>query len=181
MKEKKEKKDVTAEEQIEKLAADVEHWKNEYYRAYADMQNLRKQIEADHKNAIKYRAEGFVADMLPILDGFHMALQNPPSSEEMKNFLIGFEFIYRNLVSVLENEGVKELAPKVGDEFDPQFMQAMETQETDGEPNKVLKVVTCGYKLHEHLIRPSMVVVSIKKEQKDENKQENSDSPKADA
>jgi len=61
-------------DQVQKLTADVEHWKNEYYRAYADMQNLRKIIEADHRQAIKYRAEGFVGELLPILDGFHLAL-----------------------------------------------------------------------------------------------------------
>ena len=136
------------------------------------MQNLRKQIEADHHNAMKYRIEGFVADLLPILDSFHIALQNEASSQEMKNFLTGFEYIYKNLVSVLDNEGVKEIEPKVGDEFDPNIMQALETKVDENNPNKVLKVVTKGYKLHERLIRPSMVVVSIK-ENKEEKPEEN--------
>ena len=92
-------------DKIAKLNADLEHWKNEYYRAYADMQNLRKQVEKEHREAIRYRAVGFIENLLPILDGFHMALQAEVKSEEMKNFLIGFEFIYRNLLSVLENEG----------------------------------------------------------------------------
>ena len=122
------KKEKTSEkDELTKLSADLEHWKNEYYRAYADMQNLRKQVEKDHREALKYRAEGFIEDLLPILDGFHMALQNEASTPEMKNFLVGFEFIYRNLVSVLENEGVSEVSPKVGDQFDPQTMQALET------------------------------------------------------
>ena len=111
----KEKKTNAEAEKLAKLNADLEHWKNEYYRAYADMQNLRKQVEKDHREAIKYRAEGFIDNLLPILDGFHMALQVEATSQEMKNFLVGFEFIYRNLVSVLENEGVSEIAPKVGD------------------------------------------------------------------
>ena len=154
----------TNDEKLAKLNADLEHWKNEYYRAYADMQNLRKQVEKDHREAIRYRAAGFVENLLPILDGFHMALQAEAKSEEMKNFLIGFEFIYRNLVSVLENEGVSEISPKVGDKFDPSTMQAIETVYEEGcEPNKVLKVNVKGYKLHEHLIRPSIVVVSTNK------------------
>lgn len=163
-------------EKIAKLNADLEHWKNEYYRAYADMQNLRKQVEKDHREAIRYRASGFVENLLPILDGFHMALQGEAKSEEMKNFLVGFEFIYRNLVSVLENEGVKEFCPKIGDEFDPNTMQAIETVETEDKPNKVLKVNVKGYMLHERLIRPSIVVVSKNKEQeiKKPNKEEKS-------
>lgn len=180
MKEKEKK--TNNDEKIEKLTADLEHWKNEYYRAYADMQNLRKQVEKEHKEAIRYRAEGFIENLLPILDGFHMALSNEASTPEMKNFLVGFQFIYRNLVSVLENEGVQELAPKVGDEFNPDTMQAIETKFDEGEPNKVLKVNVKGYKLHERLIRPSIVVVSTNKveEPNKENKEEN-ESPKMDA
>lgn len=134
------------------------------------MQNLRKSIEKDHHEAIRYRAEGFISNLLPILDGFHMALQHEASSEEMKNFLTGFEYIYRNLVNVLEQEGVTEFAPKLGDEFDANYMQALETQFDEGKPNKVLKVLTNGYKLHEHLVRPAMVIVSTnKKDEKKEN------------
>lgn len=172
----KEKKNEN--EKIAKLSADLEHWKNEYYRAYADMQNLRKQVEKDHREAIRYRASGFVENLLPILDGFHMALQGEAKNEEMKNFLVGFEFIYRNLVSVLENEGVKEISPKIGDEFNPETMQAIEAVEGEGEPNKVLKVNVKGYMLHERLIRPSIVVVSTNK--KEQPKSENNN-PKMDA
>lgn len=168
-------------DELEKAKSDVEHWKNEYYRAYADMQNLRKHIEADHREAIKYRAEGFVGELLPILDGFHMALNAKVSSEEMKNFLTGFEFIYRNLVNVLENEGVKEFSPNIGDEFDPSYMQAIETEVNEKDPNKIVKVVTKGYKLHEHLIRPAMVVVTIKEKNENINEKEDNDIDKIDA
>lgn len=165
-------------EQIEKLSADLEHWKNEYYRAYADMQNLRKRVEADHRDAMKYRLEGFVGDLLPILDGFSMALQNEPSSIKMKNFLTGFEYIYRNLVTVLENEGVKEISPKINDKFDPSLMQAVETVVDEKNPDKITKVITKGYMLHEHLVRPAMVIVSVK-EKIDDKKIDNS--PEMDA
>ena len=135
------------------------------------MKNLRDAIEKDHREMVKYRAAGFVEDLLPILDGFHMALSCEIKSQEMQNFLTGFEFIYRNMVSVLENEGVNEVSPKVGDKFDPSVMQALETKFDEGEPNRVLKVNVKGYKLHDRLIRPAIVVVSTNK--KDEEKQEN--------
>lgn len=158
------KQEPSLEEENAKLKEEVEKYKNEYYRAYADMQNLRKIVEKDHKEAIKYRAEGFVNDLLPILDGFHMALSANVKTDEMKAFLTGFEFIYRNLVTVLENNGVTELSPKIGDNFDPVTMQALETREDENYPeNKVLEIKVKGYKLHDHLVRPSIVVVSGKK------------------
>ena len=144
------------------------------------MKNLRDSIEKDHREVLKYRAAGFIEDLLPILDGFHMALSIETTSQEMKNFLTGFEFIYRNMVSVLENEGVNEVSPKVGDVFDPHTMSALETQYDEGEPNRVLKVNAKGYKLHDRLIRPAIVVVSTNK--KDEEKEENTnESSKMDA
>ena len=168
------------ENKLEKLKADCEHWKNEYYRAYADMKNLRDSIEKDHREIIKYRAAGFVENLLPILDGFHMALSCETTSQEMKNFIIGFEFIYRNMVSVLENEGVSEVSPKVGDVFDPNTMSALETKFDEGKPNRVLVVKANGYKLHDRLIRPAIVVVSTdKKDEPKENK--NDESSKMDA
>ena len=57
---KEEKKLAELEEQLAKLKADSEHWKNEYYRAYSDTQNLRKSIEKEHSDIIKYRAIGFI-------------------------------------------------------------------------------------------------------------------------
>ena len=167
----KAKEEAKLKERIAKLEADCNHWKNEYYRAYADMKNLRDSIEKDHREVLKYRAAGFLEDLLPILDGFHMALSIETTSEEMKNFLVGFEFIYRNMVSVLEAEGVNEVSPKVGDVFDPNTMSALETKFDEGEPNRVLKVNAKGYKLHDRLIRPAIVVVSTNK--KDEQKEEN--------
>ena len=155
-KKKLEKKD----EEIEKAKADMEHWKNEYYKAYADMANLRKDIEKDHQEIKKYRIEGFVDNLVRILDAFDMALKNEPKNEETKNYLTGFKYVYSQLIDLIKSEGVEVIEPKIGDKFDETTMHAVETVEDDGEEN-IVKVVSCkGYKLHNHLIRASMVVTS---------------------
>ena len=71
------------EEQRDKAIADMEHWKNEYYRAYADTKNLRNQLEKDHLAAMKYRAEGFIEELLPVLDSFYTVLKNEPTNPEL--------------------------------------------------------------------------------------------------
>ena len=149
--------------EIEKLQAEVDHWKNEYYRAYADTKNLRNSLEKEHLAAIRYRAEGFIEDLLPVLDSFYLALANEPTDPALKNYLIGFQYIYRNLVSVLESEGVSEISPKAGDKFDASVMNATEAIEDEGEENRVLKIYSKGYKLHDRLIRPVNVAVSTHK------------------
>jgi molecular chaperone GrpE len=157
------------EEERDKAVADMEHWKNEFYRAYADTKNLRNQLEKDHMAAIKYRAEGFIEELLPVLDSFYAVLKNEPTDPNLKNYLIGFQYIYKNLVSALENEGVTEIAPKVGDKFSPDTMNAVETKEGE-EENIILDVHVKGYKLHDRLIRPANVTVSVKhKEETNEN------------
>ena len=172
---KKDKKKVEKlSEEVEKLKAEVDHWKNEYYRAYADTKNLRNNLERDYREAMKYRSEGFIEDLLPVLDSFHMALANEPTDPALKNYLTGFQYVYRNLVSVLENEGVSELNPKVGDKFDSRSMNAVDTVEQD-EENLVTKIYGNGYKLHDRIVRPAMVQVSVRKVENKENKKEASD------
>lgn len=158
------------EEERDKAIADMEHWKNEFYRAYADTKNLRSQLEKDHMQAMKYRAEGFIDELLPVLDSFYAVLKNEPSDPNLKNYLIGFQYIYKNMVSALENEGVKEITPNIGDKFSPDTMNAVETREDEGEENRVLEVQFKGYKLHDRLIRPASVVVSVKQKVEKETK-----------
>ncbi len=172
-KEKKNKEELSEDKPKEDLAAEVEKWKNDYYTVYADMQNLRKNLERDHNEAIKYRASGFVEELLPALDSFRFALIAEPQSEEAKNYKIGFDYIYKLILAALEKEGVKEVTPKPEDSFDPKFMMAMDTLEEEGkEPQKVTKVYTSAYYLKDRLIRPARVQVRIKPVKKEETKDE---------
>ncbi|MCQ2797602.1 MAG: nucleotide exchange factor GrpE [Bacilli bacterium] len=161
----------------EKMLADqktqkeeVEKWKNAYYTAYADTQNLRKSLAADHQNAIKYRAEGFLENLIPALDCFYYALQPTPNSDEAKNYQIGFQYIYNQIKSALDSEGVSEIEPAVGAEFDPHSMQAVDIVEVEDneKANVVVKVASKGYKLHDRLVKAAMVIVSKHKEIKAE-------------
>jgi molecular chaperone GrpE len=169
---------LKALEQINNLQKEVGDWKNKYYRAYADTDNLRKSIEKDHSEALKYRAEGFVENLMPALDGFHMALSGEAKTQEMKQFLEGFSYIYRNIMSVLENEGVREIDPKIGSKFDVSCMHAIDTIEQEGPENVIVRVMGKGYMLHDKMIRPALVYVSCKvgsKKAAEETKKENID------
>lgn len=166
-KDKLDKKDS----EIEKLQKEVEHWKNEYYLAFADMQNLRKNLERDHRDILRYRAEGFVEKLLPVIDSFNMALQTKPEDSALKNYLTGFEFIYKNFLKAIESEGAKEIHPNIGDPFDSATMHAVDTQETEGESNLITQVYSVGLMLHDRIIRPAMVTVSKKPSAKEESKE----------
>ena len=96
--EKKEKKiNISKYEKLQAemkiLEAERDEWKNKYYGVYANMENLRKSIEKDHREALKYRAEGFVEKLLPSLDTFHMAVEIKGKTPEMDSFITGFKYI----------------------------------------------------------------------------------------
>ena len=177
-KEKKNNEEAEVKEETKKdidieLKKELEKWKNDYYTVYADMQNLRKNLERDHNEAIKYRASGFVEELLPALDSFRFALNAEPKGEEAKNYKIGFDYIYKLILSALEKEGVKEVTPKLEDNFDVKYMMAMDAVEEEGkEPQKVTKVYASAYYLKDRLIRPARVQVRIKPTKKEENKEE---------
>ncbi len=175
-------------EELAKTKADRDHWKNEYYKAYADTQNLRRSLEAEQRNIIRYRAEGFLDGLLPALDAFHMALDAPAPTKEAANYQIGFTYIYNQIIQALASEGLSELTPKPGDAFDPSYMNALEAIETDEvPPGQVVKVLSKGYKLHDRLIRAAMVTVSKAKaepkpeEQPEEEKPATEETPVAEA
>lgn len=170
MKSSYKKKLAKINEELEKAKADTEHWKNEYYKAYADMANLRRDIEKDHQEIKKYRIEGFIDEILGVLDAFDMAFKNEPLNPETKNYLMGFKYVYSQLLETLKGEGVEIIEPKIGDKFNEKTMHAIETIEDSGEENIVKEIKSKGYKLYDHLIRASMVVVSKKPEIKEENK-----------
>ena len=155
------------EDQLKKANEEIDKWKNSYYLAYADMKNLRNSLEKEQVEVRKYRGIGFVEELLPILDSFHVVLSNEPDDPKLKNYLVGFKFIYQNMLRVLENEGVTEIAPAVGDKFNEATMNAVDTVEE--EPVGVVKKVSAnGYKLHDRIIRPAQVTVSIAKAAKEE-------------
>jgi len=176
---KEQAKEIDPIEDLKKQLADakveIEKWKNSYYLAYADMKNLRNALEKEQADMKKYRAIGFVEELLPVLDSFHVVLANEPDDPKLANYLIGFKFIYQNMLRALEAEGVTEIAPQVGDDFNEGTMNAVDS--VVEEPiNKIKKVSANGYKLHDRLIRPAQVTVSVAKPAED--KKESSEAPK---
>ena len=156
------------EDQLKKANEEIDKWKNSYYLAYADMKNLRNSLEKEQAEVRKYRGIGFVEELLPVLDSFHVVLSNEPTDPNLKNYLMGFKFIYQNMLRVFEAEGVTEIAPAVGDKFNEGTMNAVDTVEE--EPAGIVKKVNAnGYKLHDRLIRPAQVTVSVAKQAKEDD------------
>jgi molecular chaperone GrpE len=171
---KKNKREEELRKQLDQAQAEIDKWKNKYYMAYADMENARKLNDKNYSEALKYRASGFVDQLIPILDAFSIALDMKVSDEKVKQYLIGFDHIYKQIIEMLKAEGVTNIIPSIDDDFDYKTMHAMDTIIDEGPPNKVKKVYAKGYKLKDRIIRAAMVSVSKQPEtpSKESEKQE---------
>ena len=148
------------EDQIRILQGEVDKWKNEYYKVFADMENVKRRLQNEHANNLKFMAQGIVEQMLPIVDNFErsLAVENP--SDELKGFLKGYEMIYKQIVTLLENQGVKVIETK-DKEFDPNFHQAVMTVSDENyKPGMIVEELQKGYMLKDRVIRASLVKVS---------------------
>ena len=144
----------------EALAAEVNRLKNDYARAYADTENMKKRLEKDFEQRSKYRIQDFAREILPVLDNCERALAVKPKDTEDENYRKAFEMVHRQLRAALEKEGVSEIEAE-GQPFDPNWHQAMMSEKAEGvEPGMVLQVLQKGYKLKDRLLRAAMVKVS---------------------
>ena len=168
-KEDADKKNVEMlKEQLSQLRDDKDKWMNKYYQELADVQNLRKEIQRDNQSLLEYRAMPFIEKLVPFMNSMDMAFKSEPKDPAVKSWIDGIHMAYKQLWQVMAEEGLTEIDPKVGDEFDPAWMQSMQT--VDGEKDDaVAQVFMKGYKLKNRLVSPAMVVVTKKVEKKPED------------
>lgn len=130
-------------------------------RAAADMENTRRRIERDAANTLKYATEKLLNDLLAVADSLELGLKAAEAPEShVKALAEGMQLTHRQMMAFLEKNGVKPVDPK-GEPFNPDAHQAMSMIESDEVPaNHVLMVMQKGYKLHDRLLRPAMVMVA---------------------
>lgn len=166
---KKELSDLKKE--VDKIATERDDWKNKYFTAYADMANLRKDVEKETNEFKRYAKQSVIEEFIPVLDSFDMALKNEPSDPTLKKYLEGFQMIHKKLLGALTQMDVLIIDPQKGDEFDPHLMEAFSAVEGE-EDNKVHETFLKGYRMHDHLLRAAGVVITKKKEEKKDSTEE---------
>lgn len=145
-------------EQAEQKA--TENW-DKVLRMQAEMENQKKRIQKDLESARKFALEGFVKELLPVIDSLELGLQAATGdSEEVKKFREGTELTLKQFESVFTKFNIEIVNP-IRQPFNPELHQAMAMQPSaDVEPHSVLNVFQKGYVLNGRLIRPAMVVVA---------------------
>ena len=159
-KEETEASQESLQKEIDSLKSELDKAKNDVARAYADTENMKKRLTKEADTAKKYRFQQSALELLPILDSMELALKVQSEDEVILNYVKGFEMIYKQLVSVLEHEGVKEVEA-LEKPFDHNTMQALMQEAKEGvESGIVIEVMQKGYMLKDRILRPALVKVS---------------------
>lgn len=130
-------------------------------RAAAEAENTRRRIEREAQATAKYGAEKLLNDLVSVADNLEFGLQAAAApGAEVKALTEGMDMTYRQLMAVLEKNGVRQENP-VGQKLNASAHQAVSTVESAEVPaNHVVSVMQKGYRLHDRVIRPAMVVVA---------------------
>lgn len=156
-----EEKILKLEEELKICTAEKEEYLDGWQRSKADFINLKKRSSEETLEVRERASENFIIDLLPVLDSFDMAFKNQEAWESAPvQWRKGIEYIYSQILSLLENNQVKVLNP-TGEDFDPNIHHSVsnvkvESEDLDG---KIIDVVLKGYKMREHILRPAHVNV----------------------
>lgn len=134
------------------------HW-DQYLRAVAELDNMRKRAQRDIEAATRHGIEKFVLELLPVKDSLELAVENAGRAD-VASLAAGQEATLQLLEKALKTQDVKSLDP-LGEPFDPSRHEAMMAQPSDSaEPNSIVKVVQPGYELNGRLLRPARVIIA---------------------
>ena len=163
--EKEEKKELTVEEKLKNT-------EDKLLRSLAELENQRNRFEKDLKEAIDFGGFNFARENLSILDNLQRAYISIKNDGTLKNnkdldkFLKNIEIIEKDLLSIFKKNKIEKINT-LKKKFDPNFHQAMtEIEDNKVEPGTIVQEIQAGYMFAGRLLRPSLVSVSKKSDQK---------------
>ncbi|MFN3230756.1 MAG: nucleotide exchange factor GrpE [Alphaproteobacteria bacterium] len=166
----------TLQERLKAARREVDEMKDKVLRALAENENIRRRSQREKQDASKFAITNFARDLLSVADNLGRALDAlPDDAKEDETFgtlVEGVELTGRELVSVFEKHGIKEVQPH-GEKFDHNLHQAMfEVEDAEKPHGTVTEVMQIGYVLDDRLLRPAMVGVTKRPKPPEEPKVE---------
>ena len=162
-------KDETPEEKLKTT-------QDKLLRTMAEMENQRRRYEKEKQEAFEYGGFNFAAESLLLIDNIDRAIVSFKNDESLKNnkdlnkIIDGIEIVKKDLVSIFKKNGIVSIEC-INQKFDPNFHQAiLEVENNSKEPGIVVQEIQKGYMMKDRLLRPSMVGVTKKKQEKEGKK-----------
>lgn len=151
-------------EQLKQKLVEADKLKEEYLagwqRQKADFLNYQKDVMRQTQELVKFANEDLIKDILIVLDSFDISINSLRRDKGggQENVIRGVELIKSQLEDVLRKNGLEKIKT-MGEQFNPEFHEAIEEVEQDGEPGIIIGEMLSGYKLNGRVIRPARVKV----------------------
>ncbi|MHC5373862.1 nucleotide exchange factor GrpE [Enterococcus sp. LJL120] len=147
--------------ELEKLNADFSDMEDKFLRARAEIANITNRNRSERETMQKYRSQDLAKKVLPSLDNLERALAIEVDDEQGASLKKGIMMVLESLQVALKEEGIEEISA-MGETFDPNLHQAVQTipANDDAPSETVVEVLQKGYKLHDRVLRPAMVIVA---------------------
>ncbi len=143
----------------------VAELKDQLLRALAETENVRRRVQRDRDEALKFATTGLAKDLLPVADNLRRALDAIPkdaleTDEALRNLATGVEMTERLLQAALDRHQIKRIEA-LGQKFDSNLHQAMFEVLGTGQPaGTVVQVLEAGYTINDRLLRPALVGIA---------------------
>ncbi len=163
------------EKEREKTVEDkLKETEEKLLRALADIENQRRRFEKERQEAFDFGGFNFARESLSLLDNIDRAVTSFKNDNNLKNnkdldkIIEGIEIVKKDLISIFKKNDIKEIEC-INKKFDPNFHQAMlEVEDNTRNPGTVVQEIQKGYMMKDRLLRPSLVSVTKKREEKAE-------------
>ena len=153
------KKEKAPEKKKDPKDEKIDELNDKLRRSMAEFDNYRKRTDKEKSAMYEIGAKDVIEKILPVVDNFERGLATVPEDEKDAPFVDGMNKVYRQLLTELENLGVKPIEA-VGKEFDPNFHNAvMQVENDELEPGTVAQELLKGYMYRDTVVRHSMVAV----------------------
>lgn len=147
-------------EELAKLQEEYDKLNQQYIRLAADFDNYRKRQEQERESLIKYGTESALKKLLEVLDNFERGEKALEGVEDCVKVKESFNLVHKQVVESLTKLGLEEIKA-VGEEFDPNFHEAvMQTPTSEHPEHTVITELQKGYKVGDKVLRPTLVNVA---------------------
>ncbi|MBO0472463.1 nucleotide exchange factor GrpE [Enterococcus ureasiticus] len=147
--------------ELDNAKAELSEMEDKFLRARAEIANMSNRFKNERELLVRYRSQDLGKKLLPSIDNLERAMAIEVDDEQGASLKKGISMVLEGLQAALKDEGIEEI-PTMGEAFDPNLHQAVQTIPANDEipADTIVEVLQKGYKLHDRVLRASMVVVA---------------------
>lgn len=147
--------------ELDSTKAELSEMEDKFLRARAEIANMSNRFKNERELLVRYRSQDLGKKLLPSIDNLERAMAIEVDDEQGASLKKGISMVLESVQAALKEEGIEEI-PAIGEAFDPNLHQAVQTIPASAETpaDTIVEVLQKGYKLHERVLRASMVVVA---------------------